>query len=181
MSRQNSTFSEQSPRQRDAKNAITGFSFGAGLGVAWMFIGRRSAWPEECALSHALVRRYGAAAESRAIAPRLSSAINGIASPVLDVMPAGALHQAMTTLTVWYDGDCPLCRREISLMRRLDRRGAIDFVDAATGTGGCPIDRRDLLARFHALEDGKMLSGAEAFAAMWRAIPVAAPAWTARP
>jgi predicted DCC family thiol-disulfide oxidoreductase YuxK len=34
-------------------------------------------------------------------------------------------------LTVWFDGGCPLCRREIALMRRLDRRGRIDFVDVA--------------------------------------------------
>lgn len=34
----------------------------------------------------------------------------------------------MTQLTVWHDGACPLCRREIALMRRLDRAGAIDFV-----------------------------------------------------
>jgi len=81
----------------------------------------------------------------------------------------------MSTLEVWFDGDCPLCRREIGLMRRLDRRGAIRFIDVATGQGSCPIDRAELLARFHAREDGRMVSGAEAFAAMWRAIPVLAP------
>ncbi|WP_237479008.1 thiol-disulfide oxidoreductase DCC family protein [Lichenibacterium dinghuense] len=78
----------------------------------------------------------------------------------------------MTTLTVWFDGGCPLCRREIALMRRLAPPGAIRFVDADDeGGGACPVDRADLLARFHALEDGRMVSGAAAFAAMWRAIP----------
>ena len=60
-------------------------------------------------------------------------------------------------------------------MRRLDRRGAIEFIDATDGDASCPIDRRELLARFHAREDGQLLSGAAAFAAMWRAIPVLRP------
>ena len=81
----------------------------------------------------------------------------------------------MAELEVWFDGDCPLCRSEIALLQRLDRRGAIVFTDVATGEGSCPIDRRELLARFHAREDGRMVSGAEAFAAMWRAIPMLAP------
>jgi predicted DCC family thiol-disulfide oxidoreductase YuxK len=80
----------------------------------------------------------------------------------------------MSVLSVWYDGDCPICRREIAIMRRLDRRGRIDFVDAS-GPASCPVDRAELLARFHAMEDGRLLSGAAAFAAMWRAIPVLRP------
>lgn len=81
----------------------------------------------------------------------------------------------MGKVTVWHDGSCPLCRREIALMRRLDRRGAIRFVDAANAEAACPLDRAELLARFHAEEDGRMLSGAAAFAAMWRAIPLLRP------
>ncbi len=81
----------------------------------------------------------------------------------------------MTTLIVWHDGACPLCAREIAVMRRLDRCGAIRFIDAAAEDTVCPIDRAALLARFHACEDGAMLSGAAAFAAMWRAIPVLRP------
>jgi predicted DCC family thiol-disulfide oxidoreductase YuxK len=77
---------------------------------------------------------------------------------------------------VWYDGACPLCLREIALMRRLDRRGAITFVDVAAGADpSCPIDRAQLLARFHAEEEGVVHSGAAAFAAMWRAIPLLRP------
>lgn len=56
-------------------------------------------------------------------------------------------------------------------MRRLDRGGAIDFVDVTADDATCPLDRADLLARFHARENGRLLSGAAAFAAMWRAIP----------
>jgi predicted DCC family thiol-disulfide oxidoreductase YuxK len=81
----------------------------------------------------------------------------------------------MTNVVIWYDGACPLCQREIALMRRLDKRSAISFVDVADQLTICPIDRAALLARFHALEDGKLLSGAAAFAAMWRAIPMLRP------
>ena len=77
---------------------------------------------------------------------------------------------------VWFDGACPLCTREIALMRRLDRRGRITFVDVAEGADpSCPIDRATLLARFHAEENGVIHSGAAAFAAMWRAIPLLRP------
>ena len=60
-------------------------------------------------------------------------------------------------------------------MRRLDVRNAIRFVDASDEASACPVDRVELLARFHACEDGHILSGAAAFAAMWRAIPVLRP------
>jgi len=86
------------------------------------------------------------------------------------------------TVTVWYDGGCPLCRREIALMRRLDRRNRIRFIDVAEGREAedrCPLNREMLLARFHAREEDAgetgIVSGAAAFAAMWRAIPLLRP------
>ena len=79
------------------------------------------------------------------------------------------------TVTVWFDAQCPLCIREIEFMRRLDKNGAIEFIDVHRASS-CPIDRGTLLARFHARDsDGKLVSGAEAFAAMWRAIPLLRP------
>ena len=82
----------------------------------------------------------------------------------------------MEQVTVWFDGACPLCSAEIGLMRRLDRKRRIAFVDVASDDASCPIDRADLLARFHAQETGKpVVSGAAAFGAMWRAVPLLSP------
>lgn len=61
-------------------------------------------------------------------------------------------------------------------MRRIDRHNAIEFVDISENSvENCPIDRAQLLARFHAKENGEILSGAAAFAAMWRAVPMLRP------
>lgn len=90
-------------------------------------------------------------------------------------LPQSAALDARTILTVWFDGACPLCRREIALVRWLDRRGRIAFVDVAAADSVCPIDRAQLLSRFHARENGRILSGVAAFAAMWRAVPLLWP------
>lgn len=74
-------------------------------------------------------------------------------------------------VTVWYDGACPLCQREIALMRRLDGENRIAFADVSDPAVTCPVDRTTALRRFHVREGGQVLSGAAAFAAMWRAIP----------
>ena len=64
----------------------------------------------------------------------------------------------------------------MALLRRLDRDRAVAFIDVGSGDGACPIDRADLLKRFHAREgDGPLLSGAAAFAAMWRVLPLLRP------
>lgn len=90
-------------------------------------------------------------------------------------MIAKAAHTP-ESVTVWYDGDCPLCRREISGLRRLDRAGRIEFLDVAGAAPiSCPLDPAELLARFHVREGGQLLSGAAAFAAMWRVIPALRP------
>ncbi|MES9991290.1 MAG: DUF393 domain-containing protein [Candidatus Thiodiazotropha sp.] len=79
------------------------------------------------------------------------------------------------SIKVWFDADCPLCRREISLLKKLDTHQQIEFVDLQTTTS-CPVDRRLMLERLHAQESqGSVLSGAEAFALMWRAIPLLRP------
>lgn len=79
-------------------------------------------------------------------------------------------------ITVWFNSACPLCVREIRLMQALDWRSAIDFVDIRAAQAACPIDPALLLARFHAQDQaGALVSGAEAFAMMWRQIPLLWP------
>lgn len=89
--------------------------------------------------------------------------------------PAGARTDLPGTVEVWFDGGCPLCRREIALMQRLDRAGRIRFIDLTHADSLCPLDPAAMLTRLHARENGVMLSGAAAFAAMWRCIPLLRP------
>jgi predicted DCC family thiol-disulfide oxidoreductase YuxK len=60
-------------------------------------------------------------------------------------------------------------------MRRLDRRRAISFVDVTSQPSDLPAARWNLLSRLHVSENGHLVSGASAFAALWRAIPLLRP------
>lgn len=77
--------------------------------------------------------------------------------------------------TVYFDGGCPLCSREIAHYRQLSGAQEISWVDAASCTDATlvpGINRSDLLKRFHVQEaDGTIVSGAAAFVAIWRRLP----------
>ena len=80
---------------------------------------------------------------------------------------------------VWFDSQCPLCVKEIALMRRLDWRKRVNFIDIYAADQ-CPLDPAQLLERFHAQEAGQpIVHGAAAFAVLPRVrarshIPLAA-------
>jgi predicted DCC family thiol-disulfide oxidoreductase YuxK len=86
-----------------------------------------------------------------------------------------------TTCTVYFDGACPVCRREIAHYRRLRGSDSIAWVDASScdvAALGRGLDRSLVLSRFHVREDdGTLTSGAAAFIAIWRRLP--AFAWLA--
>ena len=76
---------------------------------------------------------------------------------------------------VWFDSACPLCARAIRIMRKLDWFNKVDFVDVLS-TPDCPTQREHLLERFHAQRlGGPLLSGAAAFALLWRSLPLLRP------
>jgi predicted DCC family thiol-disulfide oxidoreductase YuxK len=85
--------------------------------------------------------------------------------------------ESPTTLTVLYDGSCPLCRTEISYLSGLAERhrdSALCFVDISDDTSDArdAAERKALLARFHVEHaDGTRLDGAAAFVAMWERLP----------
>ena len=78
-------------------------------------------------------------------------------------------------VTVWWDSSCPLCTKEIEIMKKLDKHKAVNFIDlmkSDNSANGCPINKKEMLARFHAQETGKeIVTGAAAFATVWRNIP----------
>jgi len=80
-------------------------------------------------------------------------------------------------LTVLYDGACPLCRHEIGIYRGLQPLRAdspVCFADVNDDALPLPpgTTRAQLLARFHVRDrDGRLLSGAEAFLALWATLP----------
>lgn len=80
-----------------------------------------------------------------------------------------------TELSVFFDGSCPLCRKEIAFYQK--RRGAdrVDWVDVSTRGEGDVVEGlscRRAMARFHVrTADGALLDGGDGFAALWRVLP----------
>ena len=77
--------------------------------------------------------------------------------------------------TLYFDGACPVCSREIAMCRSQTGSEAIDWVDVTccpVGELGDGLTREAAMARLHLRQpDGRPLSGAAAFAALWRALP----------
>lgn len=78
------------------------------------------------------------------------------------------------TFEVFYDGACPLCRREIDLVRRLDRRERVRFTDISS-SGFDPTflgrTREEMMARIHGRKaDGSLIEGVEVFRQLYAAV-----------
>lgn len=76
---------------------------------------------------------------------------------------------------VFHDGDCPLCAREIDLLRRLDRgRGRIRFTDIAApefSAAALGKDHDEFMAKIQGrLADGTWIEGVEVFRRLYGAV-----------
>ena len=83
--------------------------------------------------------------------------------------------QSQQSIKVFYDGGCPLCRREIDHYRGLRGADRVDWVDITQNTA--IMQQHDLsleqaMARFHVLDDqGNWQIGAYGFVEMWKRLP----------
>jgi predicted DCC family thiol-disulfide oxidoreductase YuxK len=77
-------------------------------------------------------------------------------------------------IEVFYDGCCPLCTREMALLRRLGRKGRIRFADiTAEGfdAGSVGVSPAALMDRIHGrLADGTLVEGVEVFRRVYTAV-----------
>jgi predicted DCC family thiol-disulfide oxidoreductase YuxK len=75
---------------------------------------------------------------------------------------------------IFYDGECPLCAREVNMLRRLDRRTRILLTDiAAPGfdASALGLTQAALMDSIHGrLPDGRLIEGVEVFRRAYQAI-----------
>jgi predicted DCC family thiol-disulfide oxidoreductase YuxK len=75
---------------------------------------------------------------------------------------------------VFFDGKCPLCSREIDMLRRMDTHSRIRFTDiAAPGfdPSALGLDMSALMSRIRArLPSGELLDGVEVFRRLYSAV-----------
>ncbi len=78
-------------------------------------------------------------------------------------------------LTVFYDGKCGLCRREIAHYQRISAVGTFEWVDITVQSHALEekgVALKDGLKQLHVMDEvGVMHVGVDAFALMWERLP----------
>lgn len=93
-------------------------------------------------------------------------------------------------IKVLYDGQCPLCRREVAMLRRMDRKNRVamvDIADPAFEASRYGRTQQDVMDRIHGvLPDGTVIEGMDVFRGLyaatgwgwvmsWTRLPIARP------
>jgi predicted DCC family thiol-disulfide oxidoreductase YuxK len=77
--------------------------------------------------------------------------------------------------TVFYDGSCPLCQREIGYYQGQAGADHVSWVDVSACPAGVvapDLSQAAAMQRFHVRKsDGTLVSGAAAFAELWLKLP----------
>lgn len=82
---------------------------------------------------------------------------------------------ASTPITVYFDGYCPICSREVAGYRRLATRHPVDWRDLAGAEDVLAGESFDLTAALTLLHvrdgDGRLQRGLDAHLCLWAALP----------
>lgn len=85
---------------------------------------------------------------------------------------------------VFFDGDCPLCKREINWLKKLDRQRRVQFTDIATSNfvaSDYRLTQQQFMAEIQGrLADGTWISGVEVFRQLYAAIGLGGLVWCTR-
>lgn len=87
-------------------------------------------------------------------------------------------------LEAFYDGACPLCLREVKLLKRLDRQNRILFTDISS-PGFKAVEygksQDEFMQEMHArLSDGSWITGVEVFRRLYSAVGFRFLVWPSR-
>jgi predicted DCC family thiol-disulfide oxidoreductase YuxK len=84
-------------------------------------------------------------------------------------------------LTLYFDGSCPLCQREMNFLVARDRRCRLRLIDVSRGdfANDTGVATARLMARMHARRgDGTLVDGIEVFRLAYQAVGLG---WLVRP
>jgi predicted DCC family thiol-disulfide oxidoreductase YuxK len=88
------------------------------------------------------------------------------------------------TVEVFYDGDCPLCLREINLLKWLDRRKLVRFTDISAPEFSAQDYGKTadaFMSEIHGrLPDGQWIIGVEVFRRLYSAVGFKSFVWITR-
>lgn len=92
-----------------------------------------------------------------------------------------SLPQRVDSLTIYYDGYCPLCLAEIHFLTARNKRGLLSFIDIndnAFADAGHPVSCADAMAQIRGrLGNGELLTGVPVFAEAYRRADIPVVAW----
>ena len=87
-------------------------------------------------------------------------------------------------LEAFYDGACPLCLREVNLLRRLDRHNRVQFTDISSPSFKAAeygMTQQQFMQEMHArLPDGSWITGVEVFRRLYSAVGYRYLVWPSR-
>lgn len=78
------------------------------------------------------------------------------------------------SVTMLYDGGCPLCSKEVAHYKRRDKHSRVNWVDIDADSQPLAqygISQEAAMKRLHVIHNEKIVIGAPAFAAIWSQLP----------